>query len=88
MKIFIYKTIIIVIAFFLLFEITINSKIKQINRKIDSYTSSTGREKIKETILKEMESAVDKENYFTQRERKTIYNFLNKITNEINNADK
>ena len=86
MKIFIYKTIIVAITFFILFEITINSKIKQINRTIDSYTSSAGREKIKETLLKEMESAANKENYLTDRERKIIGNFINKISNEINSS--
>ena len=29
MKIFIYKTLIVMVAFFILFEITVNSKIKQ-----------------------------------------------------------
>ena len=51
MKIFIYKTLIVLIAFFILFEITINSTIKQINRKIDNYTNPAGRYKIKETII-------------------------------------
>ena len=32
-----YKTIIVMIAFFILFEITINSTIKQINKKIDIF---------------------------------------------------
>ena len=88
MKIFIYKTIIVMIAFFILFEITINSTIKQINRKIDSYTSPVGRHKVKQTILKEMESAIKKENYFDAQERQIIYKFIEKITNEIQGAKK
>ena len=76
------------VAFFILFEITVNSKIKQINKKIDNYTSQMGREKIKATLFKEMQSAIKKENYFTAEEREVISCFINKITNEIKNSEK
>ena len=88
MKIFIYKTLIVMVAFFILFEITVNSKIKQINKKIDNYTSPMGREKIKATLFKEMQSAIKKENYFTAEEREVVSGFINKITNEIKNSEK
>ena len=88
MKIFIYKTIIVMIAFFILFEITINSTIKQINKKIDTYTSSAGRHKAKETIISEMKSAIQKENYFTEEEREVISKFIKKITSEIKISEK
>ena len=71
------------IAFFILFEITINSTIKQINKKIDTYTSPAGRHKAKETIISEMKSAIKKENYFTEEEREVISKFIKKITSEI-----
>ena len=71
------------IAFFILFEITINSTIKQINKKIDSYTSPSGRHKAKEKIIGEMKSAIKKENYFTEEEREVISKFIKKITSEI-----
>ena len=83
MKIFIYKTIIVMIAFFILFEITINSTIKQINKKIDTYTSPAGRHKAKETIISEMKSAIKKENYFTEEERILISTFINKLKKEL-----
>lgn len=86
MKIFIYKTLIVLIAFFILFEITINSTIKQINRKVDSYTNPAGRYEIKETIIKEMKNAVEKDKYFTKEESETISKFIEKITNEIRDA--
>jgi len=88
MKIFIYKTIIVMIAFFILFEITINSTIKQINKKIDNYTSPSGRHKAKETIINEMKSAIKKENYFTEEEREVISKFIKKITSEIQVSEK
>ena len=88
MKIFIYKTIIVMIAFFILFEITINSTIKQINKKIDTYTSPAGRHKAKETIISEMKSAIKKENYFTEEEREVISKFIKKITSEIKISEK
>ena len=88
MKIFIYKTIIAMIAFFILFEITINSTIKQINKKIDTYTSPAGRHKAKETIISEMKSAIKKENYFTEEEREVISKFIKKITSEIKISEK
>jgi len=88
MKIFIYKTIIVMIAFFILFEITINSTIKQINKKIDTYTSPSGRHKAKETIISEMKSAIKKENYFTEEEREVISKFIKKITSEIKISEK
>ena len=71
------------IAFFILFEITINSTIKQINKKIDTYTSPSGRHKAKETIISEMKSAIKKENYFTEEERDLISRFIKKIKKEL-----
>ena len=71
------------IALFILFEITINSNIKQINRKIDSYTSPAGILKAKEKIISEMKSSINKENYFTEEEGKIISEFIEKITSEI-----
>ena len=88
MKIFIYKILIIAVAILLVFEITIGSKIKEINRKIDNVIGAGGRYKVKEKLKTEMRKAINKENYFTQEERELISEFIKKIKNEISSVEK
>ena len=48
--------------------------------------SKEGRKGMVVTVKKEMQKAIDKENYLTEEERLLINNFINKIKNELNSV--
>ena len=85
MKIFLYKFVIILFGIFLLFEITIGSKIKFYERNFKNLYSKTNIENIKLKIREEMKSAVKSERYLNPDDSALIGQFLEKIQKEINN---
>ena len=83
MKIFIYKLLISVLAFYVLFEFTIGSRIDYFKNLINSLENSDQRIIMKEKLKDELRKAVEKENYFTDEERILISNFIKKIREEL-----
>ena len=86
MRQFIYKTIIVIIALVIAFEFTIGKTINKFNQKAEMVFSKEGRKGMVVTVKKEMQKAIDKENYLTEEERLLINNFINKIKNELNSV--
>ena len=70
MKIFIYKTLIVIFSVYLLFQFTVGLKIREYEKKLESliYNKQT-REKIIEKVKEEIKTANQKENLFTSEER-------------------
>ena len=85
MKIFIYKTLIVIFAAYLLLQFTVGLKIREYEKKLESliYSKQT-REKVIEKIKEEIKTANQKENLFTSEERELLSNFINKIQKELN----
>ena len=86
MKTFFYKTLIIFILVFVLFQITIGAQIRQIKTQIENIKSKENIEIVKSKIRDELKTAVNKENYLTQEDAKLINDFLNKIKKELDNS--
>ena len=86
MRQFIYKTIIIIVALIVAFEFTIGKTINKFNQKAEMVFSKEGRKVKVITMKKEMQKAIDKENYLTKEERILINKFINKIKNELNSV--
>tara|TARA_B100000941_G_C28159895_1_gene376790 strand:- start:319 stop:582 length:264 start_codon:yes stop_codon:yes gene_type:complete len=86
MRQFIYKTIIVIVALVVAFEFTIGKTINKFNQKAEMVFSKEGRKGMVVTVKKEMQKAIDKENYLTEEERLLINNFINKIKNELNSV--
>ena len=84
MKIFIYKTLIVIFAVYLLLQFTVGLKIREYEKKLESliYSKQT-REKVIEKIKEEIKTANQKENLFTSEERDLLSNFINKIQKEL-----
>ena len=84
MKIFIYKTLIVIFAVYLLLQFTVGLKIREYEKKIESliYNKQT-REKVIKKIKEEIKTANQKENIFTSEERELLSNFINKIQKEL-----
>lgn len=83
MRIYIYKMIIALVFLYILFEFTIGSRIDFYSNQIKSFNDQQKRIELKEKILNEMEKGSKKENYFSEKERIIISNFLNKILREL-----
>ena len=70
MKIFIYKTLIVILSFYLLFQLTVGQIFRSYETKIeDMLYNKQGRELILEKIKKEIRAANQKENIFTSEEK-------------------
>ena len=85
MKIFIYKTLIVIFSVYLLFQFTVGLKIGEYEKKLENliYNKQT-REKIIEKVKEEIKIANQKESLFTSEERELLSNFINKIQKELN----
>ena len=83
MKSFVVKTLIASIIFYVFFEIMIGSRLDVVQNYLELVKDKSGRMKIKEKILHELEEANKKERILNEREGKIISEFLRKIQKEI-----
>ena len=77
MKIFIYKTIFVIICIFILYQFTIGNKLRNL-------TNDQGREKIRNKIRVELKKGVDKDQILEPEDRELLKKFITKIQNELN----
>ena len=84
MKIFVYKTIFILVGIYLLYQFTIGIKIESYERNLKNFTNDQGREKIRNKIRDELRKANSKEQILEIEDRKLLKEFITKIQNELN----
>ena len=87
MRNYIYKTIIAIIAFIIIFEFTIGKTFDKITLQTHVFLTREGRKEMVNSIKIEMNKAIEKENFLKQDERILINKFINKIKNELNNVE-
>lgn len=80
MKAFIPKLVISLLALYILFELTIGSRIDYFMK---IFNDSQTRLEVKEKIKSEIKKGLEKENYFTEEERVLFTNFIKKIRKEL-----
>ena len=85
MKIFVYKTLLIFVCIFILFQLTVGVKIKQLNNQLNQLKSQENIYHLKNKLRNELKNAVKKENYLSPEDAKLINDFLNKIKKELSN---
>ena len=85
MKIFVYKTLFIFVCIFLLFQLTIGVKLKQLNKELTEVKSKKNIEIIKDKLRDELRNAISKENYLSPDDAKLINEFINKLKKELSN---
>ena len=83
MKIFVVKTFIVALAFFIVFELTISSKIKLAKENVIKFKEKSERIKIKEKIFKEIENANNKDQILSENDKLILSEFLKKIQKEL-----
>ena len=87
MKVFLVKTIIVVVFVFILFQVTVGSQINKLKNSIAIMSNKEQREIYKDKLKDEMRKGIEKDNYFSEDERILISRFLKKILTELELID-
>ena len=85
MKIFVYKTIFVLVGIYVLYKFTFGTKIESYERYLKNYTNDQGREQIRNKIRDELRKANSKDQILKIEDRKLLKEFITKIQNELNN---
>ncbi|OUW59538.1 MAG: hypothetical protein CBD57_00375 [Candidatus Pelagibacter sp. TMED197] len=87
MKIFFYKTLLVALIFFIVFQITFGSLINRVENKIYEIKSKENIEMIKEKIKNQMEIAINKDEFIKKEDAELINKFINKIQKDLKNQN-
>ena len=87
MRGFIYKAIIITFIFIIGFEFTIGKRIDPMVQTLNKFSNEQGRKELIHKLRKEMRKGLEKEYMLKEDDRILINRFINKLSNEINNAE-
>ena len=83
MKIFVYKTIFILIGIYILYQFTIGKKINYYDYHIKNLTNDQGRELIRNKFRNELKKAVERDQILDFEDRKLLRKFITKIQSEL-----
>ncbi len=83
MKIFFYKSLVVVFLFLVSFHLTFSFLFKKIKTEIANNFSKDKIEIIKEQIRSELQNAIQKEDYIKPSDAKLINQFLIKIKSDL-----
>ena len=87
MRIFIYKTLIIIIAVFFLYQLTIGYTIHSFEKRLYSSFDKESAEKIKNKVREEMKNGLAKDKILNVEDAILIKKFLKKINSEIKDLE-
>ena len=85
MKIFIYKTLFVLIGLYILYQFTIGIKINSYEHNLKNFTNDQGREQIRNTVREDLRKAISKDQILKAEDKKLLKEFITKIQNELNN---
>ena len=85
MRIFIYKSLFLIILFYILFQLTIGYTVKKIKEEIYNFKSKENIELIKNKIRDEINTAIKKDKLLGEKDKKLINDFLEKLKKELEN---
>ena len=85
MKIFIYKTVFVLICVYVLYQFTIGIKISSYEQNLKNFTNDQGREQIRNKVREELKKAISKDQILKAEDKKLLKEFITKIQNELNN---
>ena len=83
MRQFIYKMIVFIISVIIIYEFTIGKQISQFKAQTDILTSKEGRKESVNKLRDEIKKAIKKERYLSKEDALLINKFINKIQNEL-----
>tara|TARA_B100000686_G_C16452574_1_gene792865 strand:- start:83 stop:340 length:258 start_codon:yes stop_codon:yes gene_type:complete len=83
MKIFIYKTLFVLIGIYVLYQFTVGIKISSYEKNLKNFTNDQGREDIRNKIRDELIKANEKDKILNDQDRIIIKEFISKIQKEL-----
>ena len=83
MRLFVYKSFVIFIGIYLLYNFTIGKKIDDYEKKLVNFATDEGREKLRDLVRKEIKNTIDNENVFDPEDRALVKKLLDKIKKEL-----
>ena len=87
MKTFVYKTLFIFVCVFIFFQLTVGTKIKQLNNKLEEFKSQENINYMKNKLRDEMKNAIRKDRYLNPDDAKLINDFITKLKKELSNSN-
>ena len=85
MRIFVYKTIFVILCVYLLYQFTIGRKIQHFEHQIKSLTTDQGREVVRDKIREEIKKANNKEKILNDEDKELLKKIISKIQKELSN---
>ena len=79
MKIFVYKTLFVILCVFILFQFTIGAKIRNYESQIKNLTNDQGREDIRNKLREEIKKANKKDQILSTEDRKILKEWVHQI---------
>ena len=83
MKLFVYKTIFVLVGIYVLYQFTIGKKIDYYEYKFKHLTNDQGRELIRNKIREELIKATEKDQILDIKDREILKKFIIKIQSEL-----
>ena len=83
MRLFIYKSIVIFVGIYLLYNFTIGKTIDQYESKLIYFVTDQGREDVRNLIRKELKNTIDNENVFDPEDKVLVKELIEKIRIEL-----
>ena len=83
MRLFLYKSLFILVAVFILYKITIGSLINKYENKIESYFTKETIEKYKLKIRRELQDASKKDKILKKEDAELLSQILEKLQQEL-----
>tara|TARA_B100000941_G_scaffold284174_1_gene254617 strand:+ start:697 stop:954 length:258 start_codon:yes stop_codon:yes gene_type:complete len=83
MRLFIYKSIVIFVGIYLLYNFTIGRTIDQYESKLIYFVTDQGREDVRNLIRKELKNTIDNENVFDPEDRVLVKELIEKVRIEL-----
>tara|TARA_B100001057_G_scaffold402695_1_gene414696 strand:+ start:654 stop:911 length:258 start_codon:yes stop_codon:yes gene_type:complete len=84
MKLFFYKSILILFLFLVGFHYSFNYVVKTTKNKIENTLSKEKIELLEKKIKEEMQTAIDKSTFISKEDANLINKFLDKIKTDLN----
>jgi len=83
MRIFIYKSIILIFLLYILFEFTIGLQLRRFDHKINEFLSKEKLYEFNVKLRKELKNLADKERIFTKEDAELLKIVLKKVKKEL-----
>tara|TARA_E500000178_G_C16910105_1_gene702189 strand:+ start:234 stop:500 length:267 start_codon:yes stop_codon:yes gene_type:complete len=88
MKLFFYKSILVLFLFLLGFHYSFNYIVKSVKKNVENNLSKSQIESVKDKVREEMKDAINKDKFISDEDAKLINKFLEKISSDLNKNSK